>query len=146
MVGMGLPASCGGWKSLAGVLGVGRMEMRSCLRGASGLVTTVVQSRCALFAQVHQVFSPVIRYLSPFFTARHLIPAESLPASGSVKAAAARISPVQRPGRNFCFCSSVPLACTSEAVMIMRVITEPTDSQALESSSATMAIESEEQK
>src|SRR5207248_4217792 len=70
---------------------------------------------CALFAQVHQVFSPLIRYLSPFFTARHLMPAESLPASGSVKAAAASSSPVQRPGRNFCFCSSVPLVWTSRS-------------------------------
>src|SRR5467141_4244970 len=141
MVGMGLPASCGGWNSSPGVLGMSRIEIRSCLRGASGLVTTVVHNRCALFAQVHQVFSPLITYLSPLFTARHLIPAESLPASGSVKAAAARISPVQSPGRNFCFCSSEPLACTSDAVMIIRVITEPTDSQALDSSSATMAIE-----
>src|SRR5438445_267409 len=85
-------------------------ERRLCLRGASGLVTTVVQSRWALFAQVHQVFSPLTRYLSPCFTARHLIPAESEPASGSVKAAAARISPVHSPGRNLFFCSSVPLA------------------------------------
>jgi len=36
----------------------------------------------------------------------------------------------------------VPAACTREAVMIIRVITEPTDSQALDSSSATMAMES----
>src|SRR5439155_13861419 len=100
MVGIGLTARCGGWKSSPGVLGMRRMEIRSCLREASGLVITVVQSRFALFAQVHQVFSPVIRYLSPFFTARHLMPAESLPASGSVKAAAASSAPVQRPGRN----------------------------------------------
>ena len=95
-----------------------------------------------MFAQVHQVFSPEMRYLSPFLTARHLIPAESLPASGSVNAAAASSSPVHSPGRNFFFCSSVPFACTSEAVMIIRVITEPTESQALDNSSATMAIES----
>ncbi len=44
------------------------------------------------------------------------------------------------PGRNFFFCSSVPLACTSEAVMIMRVITDPTLSQARDNSSATMAM------
>src|SRR3989475_7187425 len=106
------------------------------------IFTTVVHSRWALFAQVHQVFSPEMRYLSPFLTARHLIPAESLPASGSVNAAAASSSPVHRPGRNFFFCSSVPFACTKDAVMIMRVITDPTDSQALDSSSATMAIES----
>ena len=49
---------------------------------------------------------------------------------------------MQRPGRKRFFCSSVPFASTSEAVMIMRVITEPTDSQALESSSVAMAIES----
>src|SRR5438874_11143612 len=98
MVGIGLPASCGGWNSSPGVLGMSRMEMRSCLREASGLVITVVQRRCALFAQVHQVFSPLTRYLSPFFTARHLMPAESLPASGSVQAAAATIAPVQSAG------------------------------------------------
>src|SRR2546428_6746480 len=99
MLGIGLPASWGGWNSSPGVLGMRRMEIRSCLRGASGFVTTVVHSRWALFAQVHQVFSPEMRYLSPFLTARHLIPAESLPASGSVKAAAASSSPVHRPGR-----------------------------------------------
>src|SRR5436305_7483675 len=98
MLGMGLPASWGGWNSSPGALGMSSTESRLCLRGASGLVTTVVQRTCALFAQVHQVFSPVTRYLSPCFTARHLIPAESDPASGSVKAAAARISPVHKPG------------------------------------------------
>src|SRR3954462_1614939 len=142
MVGMGLPASCGGGKSSPGVLGMSRMEMRSCFLAAEGLVKTVVQRRCALLAQVHQVFSPEMTYLSPCLTARHLMPAESLPASGSVKAAAARISPVQRPGRNFFFCSSVPFDCTRPAVMIMRVITEPTDSQAFDSSSAPMATDS----
>src|SRR5438309_5251567 len=86
MLGIGLPASWGGWNSSPGVFGMRRMEIRSCLRCASGFVTTVVHRRCALFAQVHQVFSPEMRYLSPFFTARHLIPAESLPASGSVNA------------------------------------------------------------
>src|ERR1041385_8117868 len=105
MVGMGLPASCGGGNSSPGVLGMRRMEMRACFLCAAGLVTTVVQRRCALLAQVHQVFSPVTAYLSPCFTARHLMPAESLPASGSVNAAAARISPVHSPGRNFFFCS-----------------------------------------
>src|SRR5256885_2642169 len=110
MVGMGLPASFGGWNLSPGVLGTRRMERRSCFFAASGLVTTVVQRMCALLAQVHQVFSPVTRYLSPCFTARHLMPAESDPASGSVNAAAARISPVHNPGRNFFFCSSVPLA------------------------------------
>src|SRR5258708_40272283 len=118
-----------------------RMESRLCFLGAWGFVTTVVQRRCALLAQVHQVFSPVTRYLSPLRTARHLIPALSLPASGSVKAAAARISPVQRPGRNFFFCSSVPLACTSEAVIVIRVITDPTESQARESSSPPLPID-----
>jgi len=116
------------------------MESRSCLRAACPSVTTVVQRIWALLAQVHQVFSPVTRYLSPCFTARHLIPAESLPASGSVKAAAGRISPVQRPGMKRFFCSSVPFASTSEAVMIIRVITEPTESHALESSSVAMAM------
>src|SRR5260370_12866439 len=141
MVGIGLPASWGGWNSSPGVLGIRRMESRLCFLGAWGFVPTLVQRRCALLAQVHQVFSPVTRYLSPLRTARHLIPALSLPASGSVKAAAARISPVQRPGKNFFFCPSVPLACTSEAVMIIPVITDPTASQARESSSATMAID-----
>ncbi len=97
---------------------------------------------CALLAHVHQVFSPLMTYLSPFLTARHLIPAESAPASGSVNAAAARISPVHNPGRNFFFCSSVPFACTKEAVMIIRVITDPTESQARDNSWATMAIDS----
>ena len=41
-------------------------------------------------------------------------------------------------GRNFFFCASVPLAMMSVPVMIMRVITEPTDSQPRESSSVTM--------
>src|SRR5260370_17673682 len=129
MVGIGLPASWGGWNSSPGVLGMRRMESRLCFLGAWGFVTTVVQRRCALLAQVHQVFSPVTRYLSPLRTARHLIPALSLPASGSVKPAAARISPVQRPGRNVFFCSSVPLACSTDAVMIIRVITHPPELQ-----------------
>src|SRR5436309_2934561 len=140
MVGIGEPASCGGWKLSPGDFGIKRMLSRLCFLGASGLVTTVVQRRCALLAQVHHVFSPVIEYLPSLRTARHLMPAESEPASGSVNAAAARISPVQRPGRKRFFCSSVPLAWTSEAVMIIRVITEPTDSQARESSSATIAM------
>src|SRR5260370_7224273 len=115
MVGMGLPASCGGWNSSPGVLGIKRTLSRLCFSGASGLVTTVVHNTCALLAQVHQVFSPLMTYLSPFLTARHLIPAESDPASGSVNAAAARISPVHNPGRNFFFSSSVPFACTKDA-------------------------------
>src|SRR5882762_3900929 len=117
MEGILLPASSGGWNSSPGVLGMSRMEMRLCFLAACGSVTTVVQRMCALFAQVHQVFSPVTAYLSPLLTARHLIPAESLPASGSVKAAAARISPVQSPGRNFFFCSSVPALCTRDSLL-----------------------------
>src|SRR5260370_16827004 len=108
MVGMGLHASCGGWNSSPGVLGIKRTLSRLCFLGASGLVTTVVHNTCALLAQVHQVFSPVMTYLSPRLTARHLIPAESDPASGSVKAAAARISPVHRPGSHFFFSSPFP--------------------------------------
>src|SRR3954465_1835376 len=142
MVGMGLPASCGGGKSSPGVLGMSRMEMRSCFLAAEGLVKTAVQRRCALLAQVHQVFSPEMTYLSPCLTARHLMPAESLPASGSVRAAAARISPVQRPGRNFFFCSSVPFDCTRPAVMIMRAPPAPPDSRLLHPPPATMAIDS----
>src|SRR5437879_11333479 len=140
MEGILLPASSGGWNSSPGVLGMSRMEIRLCFFGACGSVTTVVHRTCALLAQVHQVFSPVTRYFSPWRTARHLMPAESLPASGSVKAAAARISPVHRPGRNFLFCSSVPALCSRHAVMIMRFITGPTDGQALDASSATPAI------
>src|SRR2546428_13746035 len=141
MLGIGLPASWGGWNSSPGVFGMRRMEIRSCLRCASGFVTTVVHRRCALFAQVHQVFSPEMRYLSPFLTARHLIPAESLPASGSVNAAAASSSPVHSPGRDFFFCSSVPFACTSEAAMITRVITERRESQAFDDPPAPIAME-----
>src|SRR5438067_10653967 len=107
MEGILLPASSGGWNSSPGVLGMSRMEMRLCFFAACGSVTTVVHRMCALLAQVHQVFSPLTAYLSPARTARHLMPAESLPESGSVKAAAARISPVHKPGRNFGFGSSV---------------------------------------
>src|SRR5438270_14080528 len=104
MVGIGLPASSGGWKSSPGVLGMSRIESRLCFLGASGLVTTVVQSRCALLAQVHHVFSPVTLYLLPSFTARHLIPAESLPAPGQVSVAAPRSSPLHSPDRNSSVC------------------------------------------
>ena len=75
--------------------------------------------------------------------ARSFIDAVSEPTSGSVNAAAVSISPDAIFGRNFFFCSSVPLAMISVPVMIMRVITEPTDSQPRDSSSVTMAIDSE---
>src|SRR5205085_9355405 len=115
MVGMGCPASLGGSNSSPGFFGTSKMDSRLCF-GASGFVTTVVQRMWALLAQVHQVFSPFSRYSLPFFVARHLMPALSEPASGSVNAAAQRISPVQIPGSHFFFCSSVPFDWMSDAV------------------------------
>ena len=140
MVGIGSPASCGGWNRSPGSFSTSSSESPLCF-GASGFVRTMVVSTWARFAKVHQAFSPVTRYLPPDRTARVFTAAASEPTSGSVNAAAASTSPEQSFGSHFFFCASVPFAWMSVPVMIIRVITEPTESHARDSSSVTRAIE-----
>jgi len=111
MLGMGLPASCGGWKSSPGVLG-NQEESRSGRACAERRVRHhVVQSKCAWFAQVHQVLSPVTRYFSPFFTARHLIPAESLPVGLGERGRGQQLSGAEA-GQEFLLLLFRPFDCT----------------------------------
>ncbi len=51
---------------------------------------------------------PLITYVSPSRFAVVRKPAGSEPASGSVSAKDAIVSPAARDGRNSCFCASVP--------------------------------------
>ncbi|MNH43274.1 hypothetical protein D3C73_1479320 [compost metagenome] len=57
-----------------------------------------------------KVFEPLIRYLSPCFTARVRTPCRSEPVPGSVMAIEQMHSPEAIFGSHWRFCASVPLA------------------------------------
>jgi hypothetical protein len=56
---------------------------------------------------VMNVFAPLSTHPSPSLTARVLMPCRSLPVPGSLIAIAVISSPLQKPGSQRCFCSSV---------------------------------------
>ena len=57
---------------------------------------------------VMNCLEPLIRQLPSSSFAVVLVPPASDPAPGSVRQNPARLVPASRPGRYFCFCSSVP--------------------------------------
>jgi hypothetical protein len=66
----------------------------------SGLVRAATNTRSALTPLVMKIFDPLRRQPAPSRRAELLIPATSEPASGSVMAMAASVSPVSIPGNH----------------------------------------------
>ena len=66
---------------------------------------------------VIQVLRPLTTYSSPARFAVVRIACRSVPQSGSVKPTPPRNSPVAKRGRNAAFCCSVPLRCTTMAMI-----------------------------
>ena len=127
--------------STPGSFSTNRIDSPLCLESASGFVRASTVSRRARLAIVHHVFSPSRTYSPPTLRARNAVAAVSLPAFGSVNAAAVSTSPFAIRGRYFFFCSSVPFFSMRVAAIKSRVITLPTDSHARDSSSVTTAID-----
>ena len=73
----------------------------------SGVVRVATMTRSALLPLVMNVFDPLMMKSSPSATAVVLSAARSDPPDGSVMAMAVRISPLQNPGSQRFFCSSV---------------------------------------
>ena len=95
-----------------------------------GLVLAKTINRSALPANVHQVFTPLISQ-SPLGSRRALVvmPATSLPKSGSVTATADMHSPDAIRGKRRCFWLSVPPFSIARASISGRVMREPPNAQ-----------------
>src|SRR5256885_2020816 len=85
-----------------------RIDMPLCF-GASASVRHASQMKSARLAPLVNTLLPLTTYWSPSRTARVRSDAKSVPASGSVYPMAKFNSPCRIPGRNRCFCSSVPM-------------------------------------
>ncbi len=75
--------------------------------GACGSVLATTITRSALMPLLMNVFDPPRTQPSPFLRAVVEMPCRSLPAPGSIIAIAVMSSPLQKPGSQRCFCSSV---------------------------------------